>query len=45
MTRAALNVGLSVVLCVSAVALGHLVGARFNEGASAVAQIEIEEEA
>ncbi len=45
MTRAALNVALSVVLCVSAVALGHLVGARFNGGASAVAQIDIEEEA
>jgi CrcB protein len=45
MTRAALNIVLSIVLCVSAVALGHLVGARFNGGASAVAQIDIEEEA
>ncbi len=44
-TRAALNIVLSIVLCVSAVALGHLVGARFNGGASAVAQTEIEEEA
>ena len=45
MTRAALNIVLSVVLCLSAVAIGHLVGARFNGGTSAVAQIEIEEEA
>jgi CrcB protein len=44
-TRAALNIALSIVLCLSAVALGHLVGARFNGGASAVAQTEIEEEA
>jgi fluoride exporter len=45
MTRAALNIVLSIILCLSAVALGHLVGARFNGGASAVAQTEIEEEA
>jgi fluoride exporter len=44
-TRAALNIALSIVLFLSAVALGHLVGARFNGGASAVAQTEIEEEA
>ncbi len=44
MTRAALNIAISVVLCVAAVALGHLVGARFNGGASAVAQMQIEEE-
>jgi len=43
--RAALNVGLSLVLCISAVALGHLIAARFNDDAAAVAQIEIEEEA
>lgn len=45
MTRAALNIGLSVVLCIAAVALGHFIAARFNDGARAVAQIEIEEEA
>lgn len=45
MTRAALNIGLSVVLCIAAVALGHFIAARFNDGAQAVAQIEIEEEA
>jgi fluoride exporter len=43
--RAVLNIVLSVVLCLSAVALGHLVGARFNGGVqAAVAQTEIEEE-
>jgi CrcB protein len=43
--RAALNIVLSVVLCVAAVASGHLIAAHFNGGAQAVAQIEIEEEA
>ena len=45
MIRAALNIGLSVVLCVAAVALGHAIAAHFNGGAQAVAQIDIEEEA
>lgn len=43
--RAALNIGLSVVLCVGAVALGHVIAARINGGAEQVAQIAIEEEA
>ncbi len=43
--RAALNIGLSVVLCVGAVALGHALAARINGGATQVAQIAIEEEA
>ena len=43
--RAALNIGLSVVLCVGAVALGHIIAARLNGGATQVAQIAIEEEA
>jgi len=43
--RAALNIGLSVVLCVGAVALGHIIAARLNDGAARVAQIAIEEEA
>src|SRR5262249_52075903 len=43
--RAAANVALSVVLCVAAVALGHTLAAHFNGGATAVAQIDIEEEA
>ncbi len=44
-TRACLNVGLSVVLCLLAVALGHAVGARLNGGAVSIAQLPIEEEA
>jgi CrcB protein len=43
--RAALNIGLSVVLCVGAVALGHVIAARINGGATQIAQISIEEEA
>lgn len=43
--RAAVNVVASVVLCVAAVALGHLIGAHFNGGAPEIAQIPIEEEA
>ena len=43
--RAALNVGLSVALCILAVAAGHLLGARLNGGAVAIAQSAIEEEA
>lgn len=43
--RAALNIGLSVVLCVGAVAVGHIIAARLNGGATKIAQIAIEEEA
>ncbi|QKC96048.1 fluoride efflux transporter CrcB [Mesorhizobium sp. NZP2298] len=43
--RAALNIGLSVLLCVGAVALGHIIAARINGGATQVAQSMIEEEA
>ena len=43
--RVGLNVVLSVVLCVSAVALGHILAAHFNDRAARIAQIEIEEEA
>jgi len=42
--RATANVLASVVLCVSAVALGHLIGARLNGGAQRIAQFAIEEE-
>lgn len=45
MVRAALNVALSLILCIAAVAVGHLVAARFNDGATAVAQLVVEEEA
>lgn len=44
MTRAALNVTLSVVLCVAAVAIGHMLAARLNGGAGLVVQAAIEEE-
>lgn len=43
--RAALNIILSVTLCIGAVAAGHWIAAQLNQGASEIAQIEIEEEA
>ena len=43
--RAMLNIGLSVALCLAAVAAGHAMAARLNEGAKAVAQTIVEEEA
>lgn len=43
--RALLNIVLSVLLCVAAVAVGHMLGARLNGGAVSVAQISIEEDA
>lgn len=45
MYRAGLNVVLSVMLCVAAVAAGHIIAAYFNEGARSIAQIDIEEDA
>jgi fluoride exporter len=42
--RASINIGASVLLCVAAVALGHLIAAQINAGAKQVAQIQIEEE-
>jgi CrcB protein len=42
--RAAVNIVASVVLCVGAVAVGHLIGASFNGGAARIAQIAIEDE-
>ena len=42
--RAFVNIVLSVVLCVGAVSLGHLIAAHFNGGAQRIAQISIEEE-
>ncbi len=41
LARAAINVGVSVVLCVAATACGHLIAAHFNGGA---AQASIEEQ-
>jgi CrcB protein len=42
--RASVNIAASVVLCICAVAVGHLIAAQLNGGASQVAQIAIEEE-
>ena len=43
--RAAANVGASILLCVAAVALGHVIASRLNGGAARIAQIAIEEDA
>jgi len=43
--RALLNIALSVLLCLAAVAAGHALAAQFNDGARAIAQNIIEEEA
>lgn len=43
--RAALNIGLSVVLCILAVAAGHFIAAYFNGGATEIAQTTLEEDA
>lgn len=44
MLRASINVAASVVLCVGAVAVGHLTAAHFNAGATQIAQVQVEEE-
>jgi fluoride exporter len=44
MIRAGINIAASVVLCVCAVAVGHLVAAHYNGGAVQIAQETIEEE-
>ncbi len=44
LVRAAVNVVASVVLCIFAVAAGHLIAARLSGGATHVAQMAIEEE-
>jgi fluoride exporter len=43
--RAGINVLASVVLCIGAVAFGHLVAVHFNGHAIEIAQISVEEEA
>lgn len=45
MTRAFVNIAASVVLCVTAVAVGHQLASLMNGGAAEVAQLPIEEEA
>ena len=42
--RAAVNIVASLALCLCAVAVGHLIAAHFNRGATQVAQIAIEEQ-
>ncbi len=42
--RAGLNIILSAVLCVCAVAAGHFVASYLNPGADQIAQLDIEEE-
>jgi fluoride exporter len=44
LARAAINIVTSVVLCIAAVGVGHLVASHFNGGATQIAQISIEEE-
>ena len=45
MTRAMINIVVSVVLCVAATACGHLIAAHFNDGAHRIAQTQLEEDA
>lgn len=42
--RASMNIALSVLLCVGAVALGHIIAARLTDHAVPIAQAAIEEE-
>jgi fluoride exporter len=42
--RAAINIVASVILCVGAVTIGHLIAAHFNGGAPRIAQLAIEED-
>jgi CrcB protein len=43
--RACINVAASVLLCIGAVAVGHLIATRINGGVAQVAQAAIEEQA
>lgn len=43
--RAMLNIFLSIMLCMCAVALGHIIASRLNGGETQIAQLDIEEEA
>ena len=43
--RAGINVALSLVLCIGAVAAGHLWAARINDRAAQIVQTPLEEEA
>jgi fluoride exporter len=43
--RDAVNVAFSVLRCICAVALGHIIASRFNDGPQTVAQLQVEEDA
>ena len=43
--RALFNIFLSLVLCIGAVAVGHVIASHWNAGAVRIAQIDIEEDA
>ena len=45
MLRAATNIGISVIACLIAVWIGHVMAAQLNGGAREVAQVALEEEA
>lgn len=45
MGRALMNIGISVVLCLVAVAIGHTLAAQLNGGATQISQLPIEEDA
>ena len=42
--RAGVNIAASVVLCVGAVTLGHMIASHLNDGSAQIAQISIEED-
>ena len=43
--RGAINIAVSVMLCLGAVALGHALGSSLNNGAIKIAQLDIEQDA
>ena len=43
--RAGINIAVSVILCLCAVAIGHIAAAQFNGGAVSVVQLPIEDDA
>jgi CrcB protein len=44
LARAVFNIVASAFFCVAAAAVGHLLAAQFNGGATGIAQVQIEEE-
>jgi len=43
-TRACVNIAFSIIFCICAVALGHVLASALNKGATQIAQISLEEE-